>query len=323
MMAPYLLRLLCLSLAAFFMIHTAAGLMVAALTPIAVRAALRMRARLAAGFLLALRLLPVTLGLALVAGLCVPSYLLLEEEASVEEMGSLCMVLAMLAVCLWAVSIARSLRAATRSVQHARDWKRAGSLSWIDGARQPVCLVESSTPLLALAGVLHPRLVISRKVAGVLTTEQLRAALLHEEAHRDAHDNLKRLLLLLSPGLLPGWYGFHGLERGWSRFTEWAADDEAVAGNPRLSLSLAAALVRIARLGGTPSPAPLTASILADGRDLSARVDRLLRPAMGAPQSRRVPVAGMAAAVVAALAAASVNATTLESAHSLLEHLIH
>ncbi|MCU1233071.1 MAG: peptidase BlaR1 [Candidatus Solibacter sp.] len=320
MMAPYLVRLLCLCGAAFFVVHSLVGLLVAALAPMAVRAGLRMRARRAAALLLALRLAPATLGLVVVAGLCVPSYLML-EEASVEEVGWLCLVLAVLAGLVWSVAIARSLRAGARSVRHARDWERVGSLAEIHGARDLVCVVDSSTPLLALAGVVHPRLVMSRTVAGALTAEQLRAALLHEEAHRTAHDNLKRLLLLLSPGLLPGCYGFHALERGWYRFTEWAADDEAVAGNPRLSLSLAAALVRIARLGGTPSPAPLTATFLADGRDLTARVDRLLAPAIQTPTGRGLPIIAVAAAI-AALLAATVNAGTLESAHRLMEYLV-
>lgn len=43
MMAPYLLRLLCLCLAAFFVIHTVVGLLVALSGPTAVRAARRMR----------------------------------------------------------------------------------------------------------------------------------------------------------------------------------------------------------------------------------------------------------------------------------------
>jgi len=45
MMAPYSLRLLCLCLAAFFVIHSVAGLVIAASGAAAVRAARRMRAR--------------------------------------------------------------------------------------------------------------------------------------------------------------------------------------------------------------------------------------------------------------------------------------
>jgi hypothetical protein len=322
MMAPYLLRLLCLSLAAFFVIHTAVGLLVAALSPLALRAGFRMRARRAEAFLLTLRLLPAGLALTLVAAVCVPSYLLLEEDAGVEQIGPVCLALALLAAALWAISIGRSLRAAARSARDIRDWEQVGRLSEIDGARQPVCVVDSSIPVLALAGVVRPRLIISRKVAGALTAEQLRASMLHEEAHRAAHDNLKRLLLLLSPGLLPGWQGFQRLERGWFLFTEWAADDEAVAGDAQASLSLAAALVRIARLGAISAPAPLSASFLADGHDLPARVNRLLRPATLPTGVRRLPVFLIAAAG-ALVAAANLNAGTLESAHRLLEHLMH
>jgi hypothetical protein len=319
----YVLRLLCLSLAAFFLIHTAVGVIVSLVAPASVRAAQRMRARCGAAFLLTLRLLPATLALVLVMGLCVPSYLLLEQEPGAEEVGSLCLAAAILAASLWSVSIARSLRAAARSEGHAREWERVALRSTLPGAKQPVWIVDSPAPLLALAGVVHPQLVISRSAAGALSNTQLRAALRHEEAHRAAHDNLKRLLLLLSPGLLPGCHGFHTLERGWFRLTEWAADDDAVAGNPRLSLSLASALVRMARMGGTPAPQPLSFAFLADGRDLSARVDRLLRPAMAAPAPWRKPVVAATVLLGATLVVATLRPATLESVHGILEHLIH
>src|SRR5205814_2923492 len=144
------------------------------------RAAQRMRARRAAGLLFILRLLPAAFALLLVAGVCVPSYLMLEQEASAEEVGSLCLVAVIMAVCLWTASFARGVRAAVRSVRHARDWERTGSRSDLAGARRPVFVVDAPAPLLALAGVFRTRVVISRVVTAAPSTEQLYAALRHE-----------------------------------------------------------------------------------------------------------------------------------------------
>ena len=88
MMAPYLVRLFCLCLAVFFLIHSVAGVAVALSGPAAIRAARRMRPRLAEKFLLVLRLLPAAFALFVVAGICVPSYLWLEPEISAEEVGA-------------------------------------------------------------------------------------------------------------------------------------------------------------------------------------------------------------------------------------------
>lgn len=324
MMAPYLLRLLCLCLAVFFVLHCVVGLVVALSGPAAVRAARRMRPRLAGRFLLALRLLPAALALFVVAGLCVPSYLWLEPETSAEEVGPNCLAAAILAAALWTISSARGVRAAARSSRHARGCERVGRLSSLPGSRLPVWILDAPAPLLALVGVFRSRVVISSPVMSALSAGQLAAALRHEEAHQVSRDNLKRLLLLLAPGLLPGFHGFDAIERGWARFTEWAADDDAVAGDTRLSLSLAAALVRIARMGGPASPLPLSTSFLGDSREISARVNRLLSPAPAAPVQARNPglmAAGLALA--AGCAASMLHPATLESAHRIIEQLIH
>ena len=68
-----------------------------------------------------------------------------------------------------------------------------------------------------LAGLFRPQLVISRGVVDSLPPEQLAAALEHERGHMIGRDNLKRLALLLVPGLLPGIHGFGGLESAWAR----------------------------------------------------------------------------------------------------------
>ena len=325
MMAPYLVRLFCLSLAVFFLIHCAVGLAVAVSGPAAIRAARRMRPRLAERFLLMLRLLPAALALFVVVGICVPSYLWLEPEINAEEVGAGCLTAAILAAALWTISVGRGVRAAVLTARHARSCERLGRRSTLAGSSEPVWILDSPAPLFALVGVFGSSVAISTRVMNALTAGPLDAALRHEEAHRVSRDNLKRLLLLLAPGLLPGFHGFDALERNWARFAEWAADDEAVAGDANLSLYLAAALVRVARMGGVSTPSPLSASFLGDSHEISARVDRLLIPAPFAPirtGSAAVTAAGVALAA-AGFAATIFNPATLESAHRIIERLIH
>jgi Zn-dependent protease with chaperone function len=322
MMAPYLLRLLCLSLAVFFVIHLIAGLLVVLTAGRMVRIARRLRPGLAARLLLMLRLLPAALGVLVVAGICIPSYLWLEPQLNGEEIGPSCLAAAILGASLWIVSASRGLRGAMRASRHTRDCMRLGRPAGLTGSRLPIRVLDTQTPLFALVGVFRSGVVVSDVVVKGLTTAQLAVALRHEEAHQNARDNLKRLVLLLTPGLLPGFQGFQELERVWARFIEWSADDEAVAGDNQRSLSLAAALVRTARLGGS-AVSPLTASFMSDCGDVSARVDRLLSPARAVPlpDGRPVMVAAVAALVGGLITC--MHPATLAYAYRIIEEVIH
>jgi hypothetical protein len=306
MTVPYLLRLLCLCLASFFALHAILALAVSMIAPRAIRRAERMRARAGAGLLLALRLLPPGLALVVVAGICAPSYLWLEPNASPEEVGMVFLGVALTGAALGVAGLERALRAAMLSARRLRDCPR---------------LIESDAPVLMLAGVVRPRLVVSRGVIGALAPDQLAVAVRHEWAHRMAHDNLKRLLLLAIPDVLPRLRGLRSLERAWARMAEWAADDRAVGRSSRRSVALAAALVRVARMGSAPALTPLATSLLADRGDLAARVDRLLHPAARPAASRAWIVSGAACGVV--LSAAAIQPATLRAAHRLLELMAH
>jgi len=317
----YILRLLCLSLASFCLIHLAAGLLVSLVSRVAVRFSERITARAAARFLLILRLFPSVVALILVAGLCVPSYLWLEPAGATEDVGWWCLVAAVAALAVWGISIGRAAKAVLGSFRYIRRCQEVGR-----EARGAIWVVESSAPVLGLAGIIHPRLVISRGLVTALSSDQLAAALRHERAHGVSRDNLKRLLILLAPDVLPFLRRFTTLERGWAKFTEWSADDRAVAGNSRRSLSLAAALVRVARMSPVPQSSVLVASLLADGRDLSARVDRLLglgdRPRPKGWQRMPLLVTGATVMLGLALIAVASEPATLHSVHQLLEHLV-
>jgi len=306
MSVPYLLRLLCLCLAAFFLLHLLFALAVSAIAPAAIRRAERMRARAGARLLLVLRLLPAGLAGTVVAAICAPSYLWLEPEKTAEQVGLVFLLAALAGGSICMSAAVRALRAAIRSTRYLRDCPR---------------LIESEAPVLMLAGVLRPRLVVSRGVVGALEPEQLSVALRHEWAHRISHDNLKRLLLLAMPDVLPLGHGLRSMDRAWARMAEWAADDRAVGGSSRRSLALAGALVRVARMGQAAQPAPLATSLLADGKDLAARVDRLLHPALRTEDSRGWLLPGVFLA--AGLTAMALQPSTLRAAHRLLEILVH
>jgi hypothetical protein len=297
MIFPYFGRLLCLAMASFFLIHLCAGLLVRCATPRAVRMAEKLRPQSAARWLLALRLAPAGLAILLVGGVCVPSYLWLEPQSAVESVGLACIVASFCGIAICALSVTRAIRAMVRSTRYR--------------------------PHLALAGIVRPRLIISPDVVRALTPQELDAALRHEEAHQIARDNLKRLVVLLAPGLFPAFGGFGRLERAWSQSAEWAADDFAVAGDERRSLSLASAIVRVARLSKAPEPALCITSLVGDHSDLSARVDRLLH---GAPPIEK-PAGGKRVFVgIFALSLASTAAvfapSTLSAVHNLLETLV-
>lgn len=327
MIFPYLLRLLCLCFAAFFLLHAALSVIVWFAIRPAIRLAEKIKPRSATTFLFALRMIPAALTLFIVLGLCVPSYLWLEPESMAERIGLVCFATALLGLAIWSIAIARSIKAAAKSVRYGRQCRQAGRETLLDGEIAPVLVVSQESPLLALAGVIRPRLMVSIGVISALTAEQLHAALRHESAHRTSRDNLKRLLFLLVPDIFPFSRSFASLERSWSRLSEWAADDQAAGGDPRRALSLAGALVRVARMGAGPLPATLVTSLIEDDRDLSVRVERLLhaRPSHQDPfgRLRRAVLGGAALILTGTLATALLWPSTLSSVHELLERLVH
>jgi Zn-dependent protease with chaperone function len=321
MTVSYLLRLLCVGFSAFFAIHLVMGAMVMLLSPLVARLAGRLHAAYAAHLLFVLRLFPALGSAFIVLAICIPSFVWFENEVGTEEVGWLFLGSALAGGAVWLISVCRGLRALARSFQHLRRCQDLGRRLTFSRESLPTWVLDRPEPFLMLAGLFRPRLVVSQGVLDALTSEQLAAALKHERAHWTGRDNLKRLVMVALPGLLPGFRGFGTLESTWSRYAEWAADDLAVAGDGYASVSLAGALVRVARLG-TPQPLnPLVTSLLADGEELSARVHRLLH----AEPPREFPWAWAAssAALASIFALAALQPPTLRAVHTLIEHMVH
>jgi Zn-dependent protease with chaperone function len=324
MILPYTLRLLCLCFASFFLVHAALGLLAWIATPSATRIGESMRPRIGARFLLMLRLLPATLAWFAVLAFCVPSYLWLETNEATERVGLACCAMALLGAVVCASSLIRSVRALWLSARHSMQYGREGRQSY-SSLSLPVTVMNSNAPVLALAGILRPRVVVSRGVLQTFSHLELEAALAHEQAHHNAADNWKRLALCLAPEIFPFSQAFTRLNHSWSKLIEWAADDDATDGDARRSVSLAAALVHMARLGGGSATSPLASTFLKNDEQLPARVNRLLglTPAHEPSSHRtRVALGTVAALAVSVAVAAMIRPETLLSVHRLLEQLL-
>jgi beta-lactamase regulating signal transducer with metallopeptidase domain len=319
------MRLLCLCFATFFVVHAACSLVVRSLSSTAVRVAETMKPRRSARLLFWLRIAPVAVTLFLVLGFCVPSYVWLEPDIAGERVGLACLLAAALGIAVWSASVLRGMVSVVRTQRYIRRWA-AGARELDSGDATPeLVVVSESNAVMAVAGVLHPRVLVSQDVMNALNEEQREAAFRHEAAHGASCDNLKRLLFLLSPDVLPFVRSFSNLENGWARFTEWAADDAAVDGDQSRALSLASALVRVAKLGVQPPPSYLLSSLVDNDSDLVTRVDRLLRePEYAAkPLAPLVTVTRNIAMVVGGIAVTLLLwPESLGSVHRILEQLL-
>ena len=325
---PYTLRLLCLCCASFFVVHIALAVATRFSSGAAVRIAEHMKPASAARLLFALRIAPLVLTLFAVLAFCIPSYLWLEPEATGERVGLLCILTALLGVALWVPALVRVISALRGTARYLNRCQHHGREIAVAGDAWPALLLSDKAPVLAVAGVFRPRLIISRRVLRGLPAEEREVALRHESAHCVSGDNLKRFLILLAPDVLPFVCTFGSLERAWSRFTEWAADDHATQGDPQRAVSLAGALVRVARMGtgSKPQLGYLSCSLLGGDRELSERVERLLRPLPRPDRPVRALVSlltGAGALVGSAVAVLLIWPASLSLVHSALERLVH
>ncbi|HTU46180.1 MAG TPA: M56 family metallopeptidase [Bryobacteraceae bacterium] len=303
MTLDYLSRLFALMLAIFFIVHCICGMFVFGVTRAAIRLAQSFQPRTTARLLLTIRFLPIGFAVLLTIGVCVPNYVRYEPKALSEPVGVLCLACSSLCVFTCLASAVRAIRA-LRSTAAYLDRRKAAVSPYV-------------------AGIFVSRIIVAQEVADVLSSDELSVAIAHERAHAAARDNLKRLLLLLTPGIAPFFRGYDRLEKAWARFAEWAADDAAVLGHPARALSLAEALVRLSR-GNLASHAPgMTTSLFGDGSDLSARVERLLN----VPCVQREPKFSLATPISAVLlltcgVAILARAPSLLIVHTVLEHLV-
>jgi hypothetical protein len=324
MTLPYILRLACLCLQSLFLVNLTAALLCAALASRLTRRAATMRPANAARLFLTLRLLPFATALLIVAGLCIPSYLRYEQNTGSESTSRLCLLAATLGLGLGLTTLTRSVRALLqlRSIH-----QQTKQLTTHNSTPTPLCIADPNTagaPLLSLVGILTPRLIVSPRLLQTLSPDQFDAALAHEQAHLLSRDNLKRLLIAITPGPLPFAPTPRSIERQWAHYAELAADESASRGLPQRGIALAEALLQVARLANFERAMPLASSLAAANAELALRIDRLIASSAEPPRTTARRTLWSHLPLALALAASlAVLPTLLRPLYTLLESLLH
>jgi Zn-dependent protease with chaperone function len=226
-------------------------------------------------FWLGLRLTPAAVSLAFVAFIFLPSYWRYEPRQFVEGFDVSLTTFAALGLAVVGTAIARGVTAWRRAQRRTAHWMRVATPLALPGTRMPAYAIDTDAPIMALVGVLRPRLLITRPVLEAFTDEELRASVAHELGHWRALDNLKRLAMRAAPDLLFASGAARAVERRWAAASEHRAD-RAVGDSGRARCALASALVKLARLMPPVSSVTEPISALVDGGDITSRVQRLL-----------------------------------------------
>lgn len=303
-------------LAAFFLASVTTSLAAALWSPSVLRSR-RPGAPGEAGALALFRLLPAASALAITIFVLGPGYFEHEQRDEPEGSGYALPLLALGGLWILAASAARLAASCRRTSAVRREWLATARPVMIAGVRMPAYVLDVAFPLVAVLGVVRPRLFVSQAVLDACSRAEMTAILEHERAHVRRHDNAVRLLMDAAPDLF--WFSraSRAVASAWHEAVEHRADDAATR-----AVDLASALVKVARMATAPPAGALPASALyrGDGREpIGARVCRLV--GAGTPtQPRWVGVVAASAAVVGALVlAAAVTGATSRLSHGLLE----
>jgi beta-lactamase regulating signal transducer with metallopeptidase domain len=308
------------SLAGYAVISTVVAFIVAAIWRSGRLSGVSVNPARTATRLVAMRIAPALLGVTLSVGVVLPVFLAFEPVRESEPVGPILIALAAVGLLVIGAAISMAARVAVMTRRIQRQWLRSATALDINPpAGVPAFVIDTPAPIVALVGVVSPRLVAARAVIDACSERELAAIVAHERGHLHARDNFKRWLLTCAPDLLR-WTPAHGeILSAWRDAAEDAADDAATSGIDEARVDLAALLVKIARLAPRFST-PAAVSPFADEDGLDRRVRRLLEPSQ-APRTRSWRVLFPAVVCVTALAvtAAVVDPARLKPIYDIVE----
>ncbi len=276
-----------------------------------------------------LRLLPLTAALIFIAAFILPSYLLFEPAAPNESVGYKLTAIVGITTFGMIAAAVRIFASWWRTRRLISGWMRSSEPFTVGGVSFPAYKLKHQFPVIAVVGVIRPKIFVAEQVLAELDEAELTAAISHEAGHIYSRDNLKRIAMRICADLLVFPLG-KSLDRVWLESAESAADEYAAThGGGGSALNLASALVKIGRI--TPEKKvwdmPMAAYLIEpDDCSLATRVDGLLQIADGDISDRAgvlaralwlVPTFALAAMVTLAF-----NNDLLSAVHSMSETLL-
>lgn len=233
-----------------------------------------------ARFIFSLRVAPFAAALIFILAFLLPAYLLFEPHSVSETVSfklAFLSIFSGIGVGTAFYRVFRTWRATRRLVS---DWMRNGTAIEVSGVSVPVYRIRHRFPVIAVVGVVRPRMFVAEQIFDCLTECEFQAAIAHEAGHLAARDNFKRTVLRVCRDLLVFPFG-NSLDRAWSQNAETSADEYAAhSGGNAAALNLAAALIKIARLvpeGAKPTMPAGAFLVEAQTAEIAGRVQKLLQ----------------------------------------------
>jgi Zn-dependent protease with chaperone function len=228
----------------------------------------------------ALRVFPIVAAAIFVFTLVIPGYILFEPHSSDEVVTFKLGILALISFAGISIALFRVFRTWLATRRLAANWLKNSDRITVDNVNIPVFRFTHPFPVIAVVGMLRPRMFVASHIFDSLSENEFRAAIAHEYGHLTAHDNFKRAFLRVCRDMLILPFG-RELDRAWTDNTESAADEFAAnVGGNSMALDLAETLIKIARLApANAAPVMPLGSFLIDARqdNLRQRVKRLLK----------------------------------------------
>jgi Zn-dependent protease with chaperone function len=321
--------LLCVSIcfAVMFIVLAAASFASLPLQRILVGASSRRSPRTTANLIFIVRILPSLVAAIAALGLALPAFLEYEPSRTAETPGFPLLLLAAFGAMGVAIALVRCWRILRRTGRMQNEWIQQAECISLYRDKVPLYRLETPSSLLAVTGIVRPRIFMSKHVADILNSPELEAALTHELSHVRTGDNLKQFILKVIR--LPRWLYFSaGLDAAWMSTSELAADEGAIAGGAS-ALDLASALIKVGRLSlENHAPQEVAASHLVEGCGAATQARAVrLREMLEGESSARVLNVAQGSAVTPILIATLLILyvallTSLPAIHELLEYLV-